>query len=240
MASNTRTLRIWKTAAQAVVDFVFINISVGVLYLVRYRYFSDYFTRNFDNNPQRLSSLEYIEFGLIFSVLAMLSLALIGVYEFNRKKGLLKQTTDIILGIFLIVFAVISFVFFNEFNRNIFPDGVSLSRFILGGTGFAAVVMVLVGRGLFWILDKVLYAYNVGKINIVVIGDETGELTSHLRKQYNIEHIYEYENLTLDILNQIKDKMQSNQIDEIYTFDNQSNLLQGKLAWFANQRSAIS
>jgi exopolysaccharide biosynthesis polyprenyl glycosylphosphotransferase len=231
MLPITRTLRIWKTAAQAVIDFLFINISVGFLYLLRYRYLTNYF----DENIQRLSSREYAVFGLLFSIAVMISLALIGVYEVNRKKGILKQITDVILGVFLIIFAVISFFFFNEFNREIFPNGVPVSRFILAVTGFAAVAMVLVGRVLFWLIDRILYAYEIGKVNVVIIGDESKSLTKHIQGQSNISNIYEYDLLTLETLNELQQKMETSQIDEIYTFDNQSNLLQGKLAWFAQR-----
>lgn len=233
MLPITRTLRIWKTAAQAVVDFLFINLAIGSLYLVRYIYFRDFF----EITIKRLTGFEYIQFGLLFSVLVMISYALMGVYELNRKKSNLKQLSNLILGVFLVIFGLVSFFFFNEFDKNIFPAGVPVSRFILSTVGFATIFFVLIGRGLFWLIDKVLYAYNIGKINVVVIGDQAGELTGHLRKQYNIEHIYEYENLTLDSLNQIQGKMQSKQVDEIYTFDNdtQSNFLQGKLAWLAQR-----
>jgi exopolysaccharide biosynthesis polyprenyl glycosylphosphotransferase len=231
MLPITRTLRIWKTAAQAVVDFLFINISVGLLYLARYRYFTGYF----EDNIQRLSSREYVIFGLFFSIFVMIALALIGVYEVNRKKAILKQITDIILAVFLIVFAVVSYFFFNEFNRDIFPNGVPISRFILAVTGFAAIAMILVGRLLFWLMDRIMYAYEIGKINVVVIGDETKKLTKHLKSQSNISNIYEFDILSLDILSELQQKMQNNEIDEIYTFDNQSNLLQGKLAWFAQR-----
>ena len=233
MLPITRTLKIWKTAAQALVDFLFINFAIGSLYLVRYIYFRDFF----EITIKRLTGVQYIQFGLLFSVLVMASYALIGVYELNRKKSNLKQLSNLILGVFLVIFGLVSFFFFNEFDKNIFPAGVPVSRFILSTVGFATIFFVLIGRGLFWLIDKVLYAYNIGKINVVVIGDKIGELTAHLRRQYNIEHIYEYENLTLDSLNQIQGKMQTNKIDEIYTFDNdaQSNFLQGKLAWFAQR-----
>jgi exopolysaccharide biosynthesis polyprenyl glycosylphosphotransferase len=233
MLPITRTLRIWKTAAQALVDFLFINLAIGCMYLARFVYF----TNLFDDTTKRLTGFQYLQFSFGFSVLVTISFALIGVYELNRKKSNLKQLSNITLGVFLVIFGLISFFFFYEFNKEIFPIGVPVSRFILSTAGFATIFFVLIGRGLFWLVDKVLYAYNIGKINVVVIGDQAGNLTSHLRKQYNIEHIYEYENLTLDSLNQIQEKMQTNRIDEIYTFDNdnQSNFLQGKLAWFAQR-----
>jgi exopolysaccharide biosynthesis polyprenyl glycosylphosphotransferase len=233
MLPITRTLKIWKTVAQAVVDFLFINISLGSLYLVRYIYFKDFF----EITIKRLTGWQYIQFGLLYSVFVMASFALMGVYELNRKKSNLKQFSNITLGIFLVIFGLISYFFFYEFDKSVFPNGVPVSRFILSTAGFATLFFVLVGRGLFWLIDKVLYSYNIGKVNVVIIGDQVGNLTIYLRKQYNIQHVYEFENLTLDSLNQIQDKMQTNQIDEIYTFDNdtQSNFLQGKLAWFAQR-----
>jgi exopolysaccharide biosynthesis polyprenyl glycosylphosphotransferase len=233
MLPITRTLKIWKTAAQAVIDFLSINVAIVVLYLTRYKYFKEFF----EVNLQRLNSSQYLQFSLGFSIMVMISLALIGVYEVNRKKSFLKQFTDITFGLFLVVFAIISYLFFNEFNREIFPIGISLSRFVLAAAGFVTLFFIIIGRGIFWLIDKVLYSYNIGKINVVVICDKAGDLTEYLRKQYNVEHIYEYENLTLDSLNQIQEKMQSNSVDEIYTFDNdtQSNFLQGKLAWLAQR-----
>jgi hypothetical protein len=48
MLPITRTIKIWKTAAQAVVDFTFINLSVGLLYLARFKWFLE----NFDDTTQ--------------------------------------------------------------------------------------------------------------------------------------------------------------------------------------------
>ncbi len=233
MLPISRTLKIWKTAAQALVDFLFINLAIGSLYLVRYIYFKDFF----EITVKRLTGFQYIQFGLLFSVLVMISYALMGVYESNPKKSNLKQFSNLVLGIFLIIFGLVSFFFFNEFDKNIFPSGVPVSRFILSMVGFVTIFFVLIGRSLFWLVDKILYSLNIGKINIVITGDKTGELTAYLRSQNNIEQIYEYENLTLDSLNQIQEKILTNKIDEIYTFDNdtQSNLLQGKLAWLAQR-----
>jgi exopolysaccharide biosynthesis polyprenyl glycosylphosphotransferase len=231
MLPITRTLRIWKTAAQALVDFLFINLAISLTYLTRFKWFSG----SFDNNIQRISGTQYLVFSFGFSVCVMISLALIGVYELNRKKSFLKQFSDISFGVFLIIFGLISFFFFFEFNKDVFPNDIPISRFILSTAGFATIFFVLIGRGLFWLMDRVLYAYNVGKVNVVVIGDEAKVLTSHLNNQSNISTVYEYENLTLETLNELQLKMQKNQIDEIYTFDNQSNFLQGKLAWFAQR-----
>jgi exopolysaccharide biosynthesis polyprenyl glycosylphosphotransferase len=231
MLPLTRNLKIWKTAAQALVDFLFVNIAIGCLYLYRFRYFAN----NFDEPKQKMTSLEYLQFSLIFSIIVMAAFALIGVYESNRKKRILKSISDACFGVFVVIFGLITFLFFNEFNRVLFPEGVPISRFILGGTGVASVLMILVGRILFWLIDRVLYAYGIGKVNVVIIGDEAKSLTKHLKNQSNISNVYEYDNLTLETLNELQQKIQANQIDEIFTFDNQSDLLQGKLAWFAQR-----
>lgn len=231
MLSINRNLKIWKTVGQALVDFGFINLAIGLAYYTRFKWFAG----SFDNTIQRLSGQQYLIFSLSFSVFVMVSLALIGVYEINRKKRIIKYVSDITLAVFLVVFGIISYFFFYEFNREIFPDGVPVSRFILATTGFATTSMILIGRFLFWLIDRVLLACGVGKINIAIIGDQTKELTHHFEHQPKVSSVTSYNNLTLDILNDLQLKMQNNQIDEIYTFDNQSDMLQGKLAWMAQR-----
>ena len=231
MLPLTRTLKIYKTALQFVVDFLFVNFSIGLLYLFRFKIFNN----RFEETIQRLTSWEYFWFGIYFSLAVSLVYSCIGVYEINRKKTAFNQFLDVAVGIFLVVFALISFFFFFEFNTDIFPRGVPISRFILFSIGFVGVFFVLLGRSLFWTFSKVLQSYGVGKIKISIIGEDNSEMLKYFQKQTHIDQIFSYPVLNFETMNQLKLKIINKEVDEIYMFCEHSSVLEGKLAWYSER-----
>jgi exopolysaccharide biosynthesis polyprenyl glycosylphosphotransferase len=230
MLPQTKNLKIWKTAFQAVVDFVCLNLGLGLVYLVRFKYFPDLF-----ESSKRLTTTQYLIFNTVFSVMIMVIFALIGVYEINRRKSFSRVLTNLTIGIFSVVFACVSFFFFYEFNVEIFPSGVPVSRFVLLFAGFSALFSVLVGRICFWLIDKSLQSQKIGTIKIAVIGSPQSKLVKHLQSQSHIDQIYIYPTLNLSTVQVLETKMIKHEISEIYVYDHKNNSLEGKLAWLAER-----
>jgi exopolysaccharide biosynthesis polyprenyl glycosylphosphotransferase len=231
MLPLTRTFKIYKTAIQFLVDFLFLNLSTGLMYLFRFKIFP----AKFDETIQRLSGWEYLYFGIIFSLGVIVVYALLGVYEIHRKKSIPNQILDLTLGVFWVVFTIISFFFFYEFNTELFPNGVPVSRFILLTLGFVGVFFVLCGRTLVWMTFKVLQSYGIGRIKIALVGQHVKETYKFFKKQSHIEQIYHYPVLSLKTLDQLKLKIINKEISEIYTFGEQSGNFEGQLAWYAER-----
>ena len=231
MLPLTRTFKIYKTALQFFIDFIFINFSINLLYLLRFKVLSN----KFEETIQRLTSWEYFWFGIYFSLAVLLAYSSLGVYEINRKKTVFNQFLDVWIGMFMVVFALISFFFFYEFNIDIFPNGVPVSRFILFSSGFVGVFFVLLGRSLFWVVSRLLQKYGIGKIKIALVGYDNLEMLEYFKKQTHIHHIYNYPILNFETMNKIKLQIINKQVDEIYTFGQHSSVLAGKLAWYSER-----
>lgn len=230
MLPAIRQFKIWKMGLLALIDFIFLNLGIGILYLVRFVWFPDKFDAS-----RRLDSAQYLIFILVFSVLVTVFFAFLGVYDTGNRKTLRENITGIIIGVFLVVFGFVSFFFFYEFNLSVFPDGVPVSRFILLGAGFLALLSIMIGRIIFYFISEILFALNYGKINVVIIGDEDNFLENKLRKLSHIGEIIQYPSLNLETLSNIQAKIMQRQIGEIYTFGNQSSMLEGKLALLAER-----
>jgi exopolysaccharide biosynthesis polyprenyl glycosylphosphotransferase len=230
MLPAIRQFKIWKMALLTMLDFLCLNIGIGILYLIRFVWFTDKF-----DSARRLNSSQYFGFILFFSLLTVLLFAFLGVYDTSNRKTFRDQFTGIVVGVLLVVFSFVSFFFFYEFNLDVFPNGVPVSRFILLGAGFLALLSVAVGRILFYFLSEILFSLNYGKINIAIIGDEEQFLRPKLKKMSYIGEIVEYPILNLDILNQLQSKIMNRELGEIYTFGNQSSMLESRLALLAER-----
>jgi exopolysaccharide biosynthesis polyprenyl glycosylphosphotransferase len=230
MLPAIRQFKIMRMAFLAIIDFIFLNLGIGLLYMVRFVWLSDRFEAG-----KRLESHQYLIFILIFSTLATLFFGFLGVYDTSSRKTFREQITGIVVGVFLVVFGFVSYFFFNEFNLELFPNGIPVSRFILLGAGFLALLSILIGRILFYFLSEMLFALNYGKINVVIIGDEENFLEDKLRKLSYIGDIIKYPNLNLENLSLIQAKIMNRQVGEIYTFGNQSSMMESKLALLAER-----
>ena len=230
MLPQTRTLQIWKTVVQVITDFLFLNLGIGIVYLYRFRYFPQLFDSN-----QRLNASQYFEFNMVFSSLVIVVLALLGVYEVSRKKPKFRQFSNIFIGIFCVIFGLISLFFFFEFDPNIFPNGVPISRFVLLFAGFSSFFAVIVGRIIFYLIELSLQMYGIGVVRIAIIGDKNSQITNYLNNQHNIEDICSYSELNLINLSSLESKIVNGLINEIYIFGSHNSSLMGKLAWYAER-----
>jgi exopolysaccharide biosynthesis polyprenyl glycosylphosphotransferase len=230
MLPKTRTIQIWKTVAFAVTDFLFLNLGIGVVYLYRFRYYPSLF-----DSSQRLSALEYFEFNLFFSILVITVFAFLGVYEIHRKKPWTTHFFNISLGISLVVFGLISFFFFFEFDRKLFPFGIPISRFVLFFAGFSSLLAILVGRLMFWLCEKILQAHNIGTTKVAIVGSNNQDFLKYIKTQSHINGVLIFPNLNLEILNTLQLKMLNQEISEVYIADHQNIALESRLAWFAER-----
>jgi exopolysaccharide biosynthesis polyprenyl glycosylphosphotransferase len=225
-----RQFKIWKMALLAIVDFLCLNIGIGILYLVRFVWFQDKF-----DSARRLDSAQYIVFIVVFSALVTFFFSFLGVYDTGSRKSIREHVTGIIIGIFLVVFGFVSYFFFYEFNLDVFPNGVPVSRFILLGAGFLALLSIAIGRIIFYFFSEIMFSFNYGKVDVVVIGDEDGTFENKLKKLSHIGEITQYSILNLEALSQIQAKIMQRQIGEIYILGTQSSMLEGRLALLAER-----
>ncbi|NJL97057.1 hypothetical protein HC864_04590 [Candidatus Gracilibacteria bacterium] len=72
---------IWKTAILPLVDFLAIVFGAGLVYLIRYRWYSEAF---FDNTNV-LRSSNYITFSLLLAACILVVYVILGLYELNSK-----------------------------------------------------------------------------------------------------------------------------------------------------------
>ncbi len=230
MLPPTRTSQIWKKVIQLITDFCCLNLGIGLVYLYRFKYFPELF-----DSGRRLSAIQYFEFNIIFSSAVIVVLAILGVYKINRRKPTVRNFSHIFLGIFTVIFGLVSFFFFFEFDRNIFPSGVPISRFVLLFAGFAAFIFVLWGRFLLWLIQKILQINGIGQIKVAVVGDSTDELVNYLGKQSLISHIEIYKELNLQTVKNLETKIKNHQINEIYATVHHNSSLLGKLAWLSER-----
>jgi exopolysaccharide biosynthesis polyprenyl glycosylphosphotransferase len=230
MLPQTRTSQIWKKVIQLITDFFCLNLGIGFVYLYRFKYFPELF-----DSGKRLTALEYFQFNIIFSSAVIVVLAILGVYEVNRRKPTLRNFSHIFLGIFAVIFGLVSFFFFFEFDRNIFPNGVPISRFVLLFAGFSSFFFVLWGRFALWLIQKVLQINGIGQIKVAVVGEHTNELVDYLQKQSVISSVEIHKEINLRTLKNLETKIKNHEINEIYATVNQNSSLLGKLAWLSER-----
>jgi lipopolysaccharide/colanic/teichoic acid biosynthesis glycosyltransferase len=125
-------------------------------------------------------------------------------------------------GLALVLLSLITYFFFNEYNRGALPLGVPVSRFILGVGGFFALYFVILARIGVWALEQVLYSFGFGRINVALIGDKQGRLTKYLMKRLDVGHIYNYPRVDKDSFAAMQKMLKNNQLHEIYLFSSQS------------------
>jgi exopolysaccharide biosynthesis polyprenyl glycosylphosphotransferase len=230
MLPSTRINQIWQRVIQLIVDFCCLNVGIGIVYLYRFKYFPELF-----DSAKRLTTSQYFEFNLVFSSTIIIILAVLGIYEVNQRRSIFGYFGNILLGIFIVIFALISFFFFFEFDKNVFPNGIPISRFVLFFAGFSSFFSILFGRFLIWIGQKILQLNGYGKSKVIVIGQHNQELVSYLQSQNNIDAIEIYTEINTDNLQKIEAKIKSRQVDEIYAIINQNSDLLARIAWLSER-----
>jgi exopolysaccharide biosynthesis polyprenyl glycosylphosphotransferase len=230
MLTKSRLQKIWKTAILPIIDFLSVHLGILVVYMVRYNWFQESFLDN-----RRLSFAEYTIFSVSVSVSVVLVYAFLGLYEIYARRGLWEHIFRLFLGVFLVFLGIITYFFFNEYNRDILPVGVPISRFILAASGFVALYFVFLGRIIFWLIEQILYQLGFGKIAVAVIGDTQNTFSKRLSGFNNIENIYTYSQLDQLSLDQITRLVQDGIVSEIYLLSD-THRLGSKLAILAERK----
>ncbi len=165
MLSSLQYRRIWKTAFLPIMDFGMLCLAASVSYWLRYKVLQE----NFDG-IKKVYGLDFLLASLILSLLVVLIYAILGLYSIKKRNKWSQVILKIFLGIWLVLLTTITFLFFNEYNRETLPNGVVISRFILGIVGFLAFFGVILGRFLFWSLEQILYLFGFFGVQIAIIG----------------------------------------------------------------------
>jgi exopolysaccharide biosynthesis polyprenyl glycosylphosphotransferase len=205
---------IWKTALLPVIDYLSILFGAFLVYLVRYRWYN---SATFDRENV-LRGVDYILTALGVAFLIVLLFAFLGLYELKMKKSPWKQFLNIILGIFSVLLPLIFFYLFNDNTSVNVLNGLVVSRFILATGGFFILYSVLVGRLIFWIAEQVLYYFNIGKMNVAVIGCDDNQIVNYLENKKNINKVYNFHELNEQVFNEIDLLIKKGYLSEIYIY----------------------
>ncbi len=222
MLSTPRYRQIWKTAILPVVDFVSIFIGMWVVYFARYYWFEDRF--NELNALDRIPIAEYFFISLGVSLSIVVIYTFIGLYQISASKKPWQLVINLAIGIALVLLGVITFFFFNEYNRETLPEGVPISRFILATAGFVTLYFVLLSRALIWAFEQIAYYFGLGKIDILIIGDKKSFLKNKISQNSYIGKILQYPQLSKDNFEEIKQKIVSKEVSEIYIFGSKGKI----------------
>jgi exopolysaccharide biosynthesis polyprenyl glycosylphosphotransferase len=220
---------IWKTALLPVIDFLAIMLGTITVYQIRYNWFDDNFL-----GVRQLALREYVMVGAMVSFAVVLIYAFLGIYQIYQKRSAWQTLLLLSFGIFLTLLSIITFLFFNEYNRATLPQGVPISRFILGTGGFFALYFVLLGRLFFWALEQLLYQFNLAKIRIAIVGKENHFLRDFFENKSEIRDIVEVPELTSQTLSELQENMKAGKIHEIYLYG-QNDPLEAELAIWAER-----
>jgi exopolysaccharide biosynthesis polyprenyl glycosylphosphotransferase len=217
MLSFASSKKIWKTALLPVIDFLALMLGSGIVYLVRYRWFEGSFIGN-----KEVTSSQYLLVVGIMIVFVILIYAFFGLYEVNRKLNIFQTSLRLAFGIIFVLLALITFLFFNEYNTETLPQGVPISRFILATGGFFAFYFVALGRLMLWAFEQILYKLKIGLTEVALINDDHGLMTNYLLNRSDISKIYSYSKLDQESLNVLSVALENGNLSEIFVFGPQN------------------
>ena len=223
MFSTPKYRQLWRNALFVALDFISVFVGIWVVYLIRYSWFQDNFTFfNPVETRTQILYLEYIFISLILSLIVVIIYSILGVYQLQIRKNLWQLLFQITLGILVVLLCLITFFFFNEYNRNTLPTGVPVSRFILGAGGFFALYFVLLSRATVWAIEQIFHHFGLGKINITIVGDKDFFLRNKFEKVSYINNIFEYSELNQKNFLLLEKQILKNEIAEIYLVNSNS------------------
>lgn len=234
MFSTPKYRHLWRNALFVILDFLSIFVGIWVVYLIRYSWFQDNFTFFTPATTAQIPYIEYISISLVLALVVVIIYSLLGVYSLQVRKQVWNLFFQLGLGVLVVLLTLITFFFFNEYNRNTLPTGVPVSRFILGAGGFFAFYFVILSRATVWAIEQILHSFGIGKVNIVIVGDNQSFLAKQFSNLSYINKIYEYEILDSNTFQEIKDKIKNNKLAEIYLL-NSSSQFDKKLAVLAER-----
>jgi exopolysaccharide biosynthesis polyprenyl glycosylphosphotransferase len=243
MLSISRPFKIYPTLALTMLDFLACFLAILVLYFYRYVWNVDIF-----DSTQRLGAEGYFLFGTVFGIAVIFIYGFLGIYSFRQNFKAFVIFSKLLLGILVVVSFLVTFCFFFEFNRDIFPSGVPFSRFILLGSVVVSFVFVILGRLLFQVISFGLRYYKVVQTSAIIIGEksESGEVldydsdgntdfAKHLTANLGVTNIHTFEALNHTTFQSIQELILTRNVDEIYLLEDQNSALIGKIAFLAER-----
>jgi len=233
MFSKTHNRRIWKTALLPIIDYLALLLGAGLVYLIRYRWFEDSFL-GLNFGIKQVTGQDYLLGSLSLALGVVLVYAFFGLYEVGTRVGFWSTLFKLSFGVFVVLLSLITYFFFNEYDRSSLPSGVPVSRFILATGGFIALYFVFFGRIVLWVVEQFFYRLGFGKMNVVLIGDSSNYLFPYFEKRQDINKIYQYPELNQKTYNFLEVLIKKRELAEIYLFS-QQNELESKLATLAER-----
>jgi exopolysaccharide biosynthesis polyprenyl glycosylphosphotransferase len=222
---------IWKTAFLPVIDFFAVLIGAGLVYIVRYSWYD---TSPFDTTNV-LVGRQYITISIFVALAIVLCYAFLGLYELKTKRGTWDIFIRLIFGIFMVLLPLMMVYLFNDNTRLNLLNGISVSRFILATGGFFALYCVVMGRLLYWLIERTMYYFGLGKIGVAVIGSEDNEVVKYQQSRFNVREIYNFHELNQDVFEQLELLINTGEIEEIYLYS-KHNPFEVRLASIAERK----
>jgi exopolysaccharide biosynthesis polyprenyl glycosylphosphotransferase len=235
MLSIAHTKEIWKTAALPFFDLTNLLLAAAAAYYLRYDLLSEFLS-----SDKLIYGWQYVQWSVVCSIFVIMIYAFLGVYKIFNKLSRSQIFFNLAIGIWLTVLSIITFLYFNEYTKKSFPEGFTISRFVIGTVGFFAMGFVFLGRIIFNLVEQYLYTFNIGKVSVAVIGEKNDSLLEHLSKRENIKKIYSFTTLESNNYQEIREKIENYTISEIYLLsqgkenDNINNL-EAELALLAER-----
>jgi exopolysaccharide biosynthesis polyprenyl glycosylphosphotransferase len=233
MLSITNKLRTIQTVLLPVVDGISLYIGCIFLYLARYHW-SDKLFGDVTFAERRIAASSYLLISLVPIAGILLIYAFLGMYEMGRKTSRLSRIGRYILGITVVVLAIITFLFFNEYNLSLFPNGQPFSRFLLAAALPVLIFAQFTGRLIYKFITQKVFKYTAANYSAVIIGNNDFEKI--LQKNPLVENILKFDKVELDTNSVLEPMFIAKEISEVYLFsDGQNTKLESEIAWLCER-----
>ena len=209
---------VWNKAVMPFLDFFTIVATAYFTYQLRYEWKLKFLTDSEIISKTRVTNFrDYILFALIFSCFCVLYFSLHGIYQIKKRITFFKEVYVLTLGVVIVMGWLIVFLFFNEYNNQLFVyNTIKLSRFLaLFGTLFV-IISLLLQRMVIKIIHNILRKTGIVKNNVLIIGNHPEIVLNNLinKPEFQILNIFE----TIDEfkLQTISNLSSDDKIHEIY------------------------
>ena len=235
MLSINNKLKTIQTVLLPVVDAISLYFGCIFLYLVRYHWSSQLFG-DITFAEKRVAGSYYLLISLVPSLVVIIIYALLGAYEMGRKTSRISRIGKYILGITVVVLSIIAFLFFNEYNLTLFPNGQPFSRFLLALALPILILSQFFGRIIYRFISKLAFRYKAKNYSVVVIGDLDITLQETLKTNPLIENILSFDKVELDTAKILEEKILAKEISEVYLFSQTNDSkLESEVAWLCER-----
>jgi exopolysaccharide biosynthesis polyprenyl glycosylphosphotransferase len=209
---------VWNKAVMPFLDFFTILGAAYFTYQLRYEWRINIFTDSEIFSKTRVTNFhDYILFAIMFSVISIMYFASHGIYQIKKRVTLLHEVYVLSLGVLVVMGWLIVFLFFNEYNNQIFVyNTIRLSRFLaLFGTLFVIIALIvqrLLVRAINYILSKTGIIQN----NVIIIGDHPEIVSQNLVDLPQYEVIKSFIEVDTSTFNYLEDLIKHDKVQEIY------------------------